>query len=247
MESLMPLLVVSVLMLVPLLPAAILYKLLTPAKARTGRGAGAGGKFDGEFDGERFGLKGVRAKFNVVGSTATYVVLLAIAILVHQRMADADARVRIAQAELDKTRIEGELEKKRIDGEIARRAMGADQTWRIEVPVRLRDAQRRPLAALNGELQMVRVDLEPAMTQASARSIAFRIAPSDERFPTARFTIPNVGLEPVLLDLNDSTLFERDYKARRLTGVQPIWITVGQAYGAVGAAGPAVATARGAP
>lgn len=243
MESLMPLLVVSVLMLVPLLPAAILYKLLTPAKARTGRGASAGG----EFDGERFGLKGVRAKFNVVGSTATYVVLLAIAILVHQHMADNDARVRIAQAELDKKRIEAELEKKRIDGEIARRAMGADQTWRIEVPVRLRDAQRRPMAALNGELQMVRVDLEPAMTQASARSIAFRIAPSDERFPTARFTIPNVGLEPVLLDLNDSTLFERDYKARRLTGVQPIWITVGQAYGAAGAAGPAVAAAGGAP
>ena len=46
MESLMPLLVVSVLMLVPLLPAAILYKLLTPAKARTGRGAGVGGRND---------------------------------------------------------------------------------------------------------------------------------------------------------------------------------------------------------
>ena len=85
------------------------------------------------------------------------------------------------------------------------------------------------------------------MTQASARSIAFRIAPSDDRFPTARFSIPNVGLEPVLLDLNDSTMFERDYKARRLTGVQPIWITVGQAYGATGAAGPALAAAGGAP
>jgi hypothetical protein len=93
----------------------------------------------------------------------------------------------------------------------------------------------------------VRVDLEPAMTVATARSIAFRIAPTDDRFPTARFTIPSVGLEPVLLDLNDSTMFERDYKARRLTGVQPIWITVGRAYGAPGGSGPAVAAAGGSP
>ena len=235
MDSLMPLLIVSVLMLVPLVPAAILYKVLTPAKARSGHGGSTAG---GEFDGERIGLRGVKAKFNVVGSTATYVVLLAIAIFVHQRMADAAA----AEA-----RERAELEKKRIDGAIAARAMAEGQTWRIEVPVRLRDAQRRPLNAVNGELQLVRVDLEPAMTQATARSIAFRIAPSDDRFPTARFTIPNVGLEPVLLDLNDSTMFERDYKARRLTGVQPIWITVGQAYGATGAAGPALAVAGGSP
>lgn len=232
MDSLMPLVIVSVLMLVPLVPSAILYKMLTPAKNRGGGDAG------GEVDWGVLGLKGVKTKFNVVGSTATYVVLLAIAIFVHQRMADAAVSAAATQAE---------LEKKRLDAELAKQAMGDGQTWRIEVPVRLRDARLQPLPALNGELQLVRVDLEPAMTKATARSIAFRIAPSDERFPTARFTIPNVGLEPVLLDLNDSTWFERDYKERRLTGVQPIWITVGQAYGANGATGPAVAATGGAP
>ena len=243
MDSLLPLLVVSVLMLVPLVPAAILYKLLTPAKARSGRGGSEAG---GEFDGERFGLRGVKARFNVVGSTATYVVLLAIAIFVHQRMADSAAATAKAQAALAAKRVEAAMAAKRIEAEVAKRAMSDGQTWRIEVPVRLRDAQRNPLTALNGELQLVRVDLEPAMTKATARSVAFRIAPSDERFPTARFSIPNVGLEPVLLDLNDSTMFERDYRARRLTGVQPIWITIGQAYGAQGAPASAVA-AGGAP
>ena len=215
MQALMPLLVVSVLLLVPLVPAAILYKVLTPASSRTGKGGSTAG---GAFDGGNLGLPGMRLKFNVVGSTATYIVLLAISIFVYMR--------------LDETAT-------------AREAMKDDAVWRINVPVRLRSVDGKTVPAANGELQMVQVVLEPASTQADAKQLSLRVWPESARFPTVRLSIPSVGTSPALVDLNDSTMFVRDYRTRELKGVRPIWITVGNPYSAAPSAPPV--TSGGAP
>lgn len=196
MEDLFPLLVTAAILLLPLIPACIIYKLLTPR--RDGQVADhAQGKYEGKL--LKFGQ--VSVEFNVFGSSATYVVLLAAAFYIHYHQQQEQAR-----------------------------AAALKGAWLVEVPVRLKDDQGQPISANNGEMQAVQVELEPSLTEASANTLQFWVLPNNGRFPTARFSIPDRGLNSVPLDLNNKQKVSIDLDSRRITGVEPVWIGLGQSY-----------------
>lgn len=213
MSQLTSLLVIAALLLIPLVPAAVLYKALTPKRSTRGA-AGQRAREDGRAEG-RFDLDGLsfgkaQLTFNVVGSTATYVVLLAVSILTYLHLANlADKEAdRIAQSMKD------------------------NQAWVVHTPIGLQDASGNVLPADGGEMRQVRIDVEPALTMASANTVTFRVITTDGKFPTARFNLPGIGLKPVVLDLNDSNKVRRDHATRKITGIEPVWIVLGQPYGA---------------
>ena len=190
--------VVAALLLLPLAPSWVLYRALSTPQERR---AGGGNKATGTLGGSTFKLGGWNVRFSVVGSTATYVVLFSAASFLYLH--------------LSRTRA--------IEHSFADR-----QAWLVEVPVRLMDAANQPLAANNGELQQVRVELEPALTQASANSIQFWVVPNNGRFPSARFSIPT--FEPRAVDLNNGEELMTDPLMRRITGLSPVWLKLDRPY-----------------
>ncbi|WP_155953112.1 hypothetical protein [Pseudoxanthomonas suwonensis] len=212
MDQLAPLLVTAALLLIPLAPAAVLYKVLTP-KARARRGGAQArepnqAKGQVAMDGLNFGK--FHMDFNIVGSTATYVVLLVVSIATYLYLAELAEReaARVVDSKKD------------------------NQAWVVHAPIGLQDADGNVLPADRGEMRQVRIDVEPALTMASANEITFRVITTDGRFPTARFNLPGIGLKPVVLDLNDSRKVRHDHLSRTITGIQPVWIVLGQPYDA---------------
>jgi hypothetical protein len=210
LASIGALLAIAALLLIPLVPAAVLYKALTPKRPTdaTGKATPEEGEAQGGWsaDGRMFGKANLT--FKVVGSTATYVVLLAVSIFTYlflMNEADKDAQ-RIADSLKD------------------------NQAWTVRVPIRLRDASGNVLPVDGGTLPQVRVETQPALIQASASDVTFRVILSDGKFPTARFQLP--ALDPVVLDLNDSEKVRFDYPSRQIIGTQPVWIVLRNAYGA---------------
>jgi cell division protein FtsI/penicillin-binding protein 2 len=214
-----PILIVSALLLLPLIPAAILYLLLSPKRSRdTGRATGEIGT-----------IAGIRVQFNVVGSTATYVVLLIAATYIYLTLSQEDTQRRLSEEDTQR----------RLSEEATQRdAMRDQQAWLVEVPVMLENANNQQLTANNGELQQVRVELEPALTTASANTLQFWVVPNKGRFPTARFSITNLGVRAEVLDLNGETSIERDSAARKMEAADPVWLELGTAYAASGAVSP---------
>lgn len=210
MNQLMALLVTGTLLLLPLAPAAILYLLLSPKGTRAG--AVPGNRARGEAGVGPVSILGFRVQFNIVGSTAIYVVLLAVETVIHGRQVQSYTEREVAEARL------------------AQESTKNMQAWLVELPVRLKNGANMELPADNGELQQVSVELEPALTQASANSIRFWVVPNEGRFPSARFKLGTIGLRPTIADLNDTTLVRRDPNSRRMIGIAPIWIAVGPAY-----------------
>ncbi|MEO6798724.1 MAG: hypothetical protein ABI178_02120 [Rhodanobacter sp.] len=161
MSQMSDLLVIAALLLIPLFPAAVLYKALTPKGSSKGK---AGGTWSSE--GIAFGK--ITLSFSVVGSTATYVVLFAASIgtyLYLQNQAETRAE-RIVQSMKD------------------------NQAWTVRIPVRLRDADGKALPIDGMTMPQVRVETQPRLTSASANDITFRVITVDSKFPTARFTLP---------------------------------------------------------
>jgi hypothetical protein len=207
MDRLEPLLVTAALLLLPLVPAAILYYMLTPKR---GRGEVQAGSAGGELESGTIDLWRFKLRFNVVGSTATYVVLLVAATWIFR---DADA-TRLKTAAL---RAE---------------ALRDQQAWIVEVPVNLKGQQGEVIPANEGQMQQVRVELEPSLTLASSNSLQFWVVPNNGRFPTARFSLGALSLRPTILDLNDERRIEKDHLAKRLIGIEPVWLELGSPYGA---------------
>jgi hypothetical protein len=197
LTSAIPLLVTACLLLIPLVPASILYLVLSPRK-----GGGEGNTATGEVAAP-FSFGNLKLQFHVVGSSATYVVLLVVAIAVH------------AKVEEDRTKEE---------------AVKSQRAWLVEVPVNLKTQGNDPFPANKGEMQQVRVELEPSPTQASANNIQFWVLPNNGRFPTARFSLSSLSLAPTTIDLNDSRRMHFDYGLQRMSGIAPVWITVGAPY-----------------
>lgn len=197
MHQLYALLVVAALLLIPLGPAAILYLVLTPKNSQGEQ------KAEGEVGAGDVTIGGFRVHFNVVGSTATYVVLLAVASYIYSDvLKDAEKRDSIRDL----------------------------QAWLVEVPVGLKNSAGQPLPANNGELQQVRVELEPALTRATANLVQFWVVPNNGKFPSARFSITNIGVNAQVLDLNDSSRVEHEYTGHKMTGIAPVWMELGSAY-----------------
>lgn len=201
MSDLNPLLTVAALLLIPLVPAAVLYKVLTP---------GDGDNATGDLITDAGPLGKVVLKFNVVGSTATYVVLLAVSILVYMHLAT------LADKEADRREA----------------AMRNNAAWIVETPIGLQNADGSVRQSDGTEMQQIRIDVAPALTMASAKSLTFRVLANEGKFPTARFNLPGVGLKPVVLDLNDPNKVRVDFDTRRIDGIEPVWIVVGKPYGA---------------
>lgn len=196
-----PLIVTSILLLLPLAPATIIYFLLSPPN-RDGQNNNDEAK--GSYEGQFMKLGKLKVEFSVFGSSATYIILLCAAYFIH------------SETESEKTK---------------RLSVQDQQAWLVEIPVGLTDLRERPMPANNGEMQQVRVELEPSLTEASANSLQFWVVPNNGRFPTARFSIPQLSVRAELIDLNDSSFVQHDYSAKRMLGIQPVWIKTGPAYG----------------
>lgn len=80
MDTYYPLLIISTIILLPLIPAGIIYLLLTPQSMENKDEA------EGEYEGQFFKLGKVRVEFKVFGSTATYVLILFSAYYMHNDM-----------------------------------------------------------------------------------------------------------------------------------------------------------------
>jgi hypothetical protein len=201
-----PFLVTAGLLLLPLAPAAFLYKVLTPKRRP------ANGKPDTASGNAGIGymtLGGIRLKFNVVGSSATYITLLVVAWAIYERTEAVAAKERLEEIK------------------VMQAALADQQAWQVRVPVMLRDQDRNMLPANNGELQAVKVELEPAVTTADATMIQFWVVPNNRRFPSARFNLTQGGKEPVVLDLNNDEVVEHNYDTRVMESINPVWIETG--------------------
>lgn len=80
MDTYYPLLITSAMLLLPLIPAGIIYLLLTPGDAKNLN------KAKGEYQGQFLSLGKIRVEFNVFGSTATYALVLLAAYYMHSDM-----------------------------------------------------------------------------------------------------------------------------------------------------------------
>lgn len=131
MEHLEPLVMTATLLLLPLVPAIILYYLLSP---KAGGVAAKEGDAGGEVESGTLGPWRVRLRFNVVGSTATYVILLVAATWIHR---DAESM---------------RLQAARLQAE----ALQDQQAWIVEVPVNLRAPGGAAIVASQGQTQRCR-------------------------------------------------------------------------------------------
>lgn len=216
MSQISDLLVIAALLLIPLVPAAVLYKALTPKRGGKGADGIAGGEW--KSDGLAFGK--VTLSFSVVGSTATYVVLLATSIFTYLYLQNQAG--------------------KRDD--LIAQSMKENQAWTVRIPVRLRDAAGKVQQIDGLTMPQVTVDTLPTLISASANDVTFRVIALNGKFPTARFKLPQ--LDPVWLDLNDTAKVRVDNASRQITGIEPVWIVLGQPYNAVNAGGTRVQPAN---
>lgn len=197
MDNYYPLVITSAMLLLPLIPASIIYLLLTPSTGKNKNEA------KGEYEGQFFKLGKIRVEFKVFGSTATYVLVIFSAYFMHDDM------------ESQKTQ---------------RLSLKDQQAWLVEVPVKLQDADEKPLQANNGEMQQVMITLEPGNIEASASTLQFWVVPNKGRFPTANFSMPGAR-NRVTLDLNDQNIISHNHGSRKLEGIVPVWLEIGAAYG----------------
>ena len=199
MDRLQPLLVTAALLLLPLVPAAILYFMLTPKRGDNADSGSAGGELEsGTIDLWRF-----KFRFNVVGSTATYVVLLVAATWIYHELREAELQAN---------------------------SLRDRQAWVVEVPLNLKGPTGAAIMADQGQMQQVRVELEPSPTVAWPNRIQFWVVPNNSRFPTARFSVAGLTLKPTILDLNDAQRVDPDQSKKKLTGIEPVWLELGSPY-----------------
>lgn len=197
MDNYYPLLITSAILLLPLVPAGIIYLLLTPQSMKNKNEA------KGEYEGQFLKLGKIRLEFNVFGSTATYIILLSAAYYMH--------------AEMDLQKIQ-------------RLSMQDQQAWLVEIPVKLKDSTNKPLEANNQEMQQVVVTLEPGNIEASASTLQFWVVPDKGRFPTANFSMQG-ATNRVTIDLNNPNQISHNYGNKKIEGIIPVWLEIGEIYG----------------
>jgi hypothetical protein len=180
----------------------------TAAKTAAGALTASADTASGEFETESLRLGKLKFQFNVIGSTATYVVLLIAAFWIYS---SAEAR----RAE---------------DARAIAESMREQQAWLVRVPVNLKSADGKAIMADRGQLQQVRVELEPGSTSASSNTLEFWVLPTKGAFPTARLSIPTLSEQPTILDLNDPNRVDARHAERLLQGIEPVWLQLGAPY-----------------
>ncbi|MBV1891855.1 MAG: hypothetical protein KUG60_00965 [Gammaproteobacteria bacterium] len=213
-----PVLITAALLIFPLIPSAVIYLILTPSKTE---GVPTENHAQGKYDGQVLKLGKVSLEFNVFGSSATYIVLLCASFFMHGNIEEKELSKLARMAEVEK--VKGEQETRRL-------ALKNNQAWLVELPVRLEDKSGTPIEANNGEMKQVRVELLPSSTTAHSNKIKFWVVAQDGGFPDARLSIPGMSLRAQNHSLNDIKIIDHDHEQRKMTGIEPVWITVGDVY-----------------
>ncbi len=162
MELVTPLLVTAALLLLPLVPAAIIYLLLTPREKTPAADANAA---KGTIQ-----VGPLNMQFNLVGSAATYIVLFAMAHMIYDK-AEAD-RITTHQSHVNE--------------------LAANQAWQVEVPVNIMTGGVPSGDLAPGGLSQVQLRLDPGYMAMTSNMITFWVTPNDKRFPTAWLTYPDI-------------------------------------------------------
>lgn len=110
METYYPLLITSAMLLLPLIPASIIYLLLTPSDKKEKNEA------RGEYEGRFLNLGKIRIEFNVFGSTATYVLVIFAAYFMHNDM-ELQKLQRLSLEDQQAWLVEVPVKLKNIDGD----------------------------------------------------------------------------------------------------------------------------------
>ncbi|SAK97725.1 hypothetical protein AWB79_07508 [Caballeronia hypogeia] len=200
-------LLTAYIVLLPLLPAACIYWLLTPKAERGSNGNNAQGTANTNLGPTVFGIK-----FNVVGSTAFYFVLLLATAGIY---AVVDTRQQSAFAEGTAWRVELPVSGSMIDA-----------TTKKPVEVALDDVSKSQL----------QVEIKPDY-QFYGRKINFWVIRQQDRFPTIRLSIPYVSKTPEL-DLNDHQKVSINSEKRIITGVGTQWVLLRDPYTSNAATAP---------
>lgn len=212
-----PLVVTTFILLVPLIPAACVYLLLTSKAEKELRDPQIGtaaGDIKTSFGPAVFGMK-----FNVVGSAAFYIVVLVLALVIFVTL---DIQRQRALADNTPWLVE------------------------LPLGVIKRDPEN-PTKIKSGTIDMETQNQLQLVTQPSYRisgeSITFWVLAENEKFPRVTISLPNVSSTPPL-DLNDITKVKPDFTRHHLTGLGRQWIQLQAPYDPSNAATPKLIGAK---
>ncbi|WP_157652291.1 hypothetical protein [Burkholderia ubonensis] len=191
--------------LLPLIPAACIYWLLTP-KAKNASNESITNENHNAATGEvktNLGPTILGIKFNVVGSTAFYLVLLLITFGVHAST----------------------VIQNRINGSTA---------WLVEIPVGAlirdpNDSQKQTPIPIDASIQsQLQVSTQPSYLM-FGDVIQFWVIPSNNRFPKVTISLPNMSSTPPL-DLNDTRQVTRDDTIHKIELIGKQWLQIQRPY-----------------
>lgn len=182
MSELKDVLIIAVLFLVPLFPAAVIYYLLTMRRNRER------GRTDGNFD---VPVLGFRMSFRAFGSTATYMVILALAVSLFLSM-----------------------QANRREDQMAR----ARHAWHVEVPVYIEGPQGR-LDPADKMYTQVQAQVKP-FQDVRNNLVSFWVVKGDDgRFPQVDLSIPATAGQALALD--DPTSIVVDEESHQIRVSKP--------------------------
>ena len=208
MES--PFLATGFIILLPLLPAACIYWLLTSEAERKSkyRNQNAAGNAKATIGPTVFGIT-----FNIVGSTAVYIVVLIFAFSIFF-----------------------------VVNNQRQQAFSDNTPWLVELPIGAvtRDptdpTKPKPVVMDMVTQNQLQIELQPNY-QILGGSIMFWVMSENQKFPRIRIVLPNVSATP-FLDLNDVDMVTQYPSLHRLTGIGKQWIRLQAPYDASSAATP---------
>lgn len=200
--------IIAALLLVPLGPAAAIYYLLSTRKARE----------LGTIKGDGLQLLGFRISFEAFGSTATYLVILALAMGLFIQMLGNAKQEHDQQLKADQAKLEAHLQ----------------AAWQVVVPVYIK-GPKGDLDASDPTYEQIQTAVLPFQS-VSNNLVTFWVIKERGRFPQVNLAIANTAGHSI--DLNDSSNIEVDEDNNKLVVATPTVLTLQAAYDAPIAKGP---------
>ena len=204
-----PIVVTSFIILLPLIPAGCIYWLLTPKQLRGAPSDNATGNVKTSLGPMILGIK-----FNVLGSTAVYLVVLLITFGIYDVVG--------------MQKLQGDAQKQQ--------ALKDDAAWLVELPVGAtmrdpQDPQKLKTVPLDPTTQsQLQVALQPNY-EMYGDTILFWVTPHNKRFPKVIISLPNISSTPPV-DLNDPAVIDYDYANHEMVGIGKQWIQIQKPYDA---------------
>jgi hypothetical protein len=207
MSDIDTLLEIGVLLLLPLLPAGIIFYLLTTRQQRL--------KDRGDETTGDFVIPGINLKmsFRSFGSSATYLVLLAFssAMYIHMEKEKAEHAVLIARNScID--------ERKRLEAHFG---------WLVTASVVVVDPDGKERAPFDPIYKQITASFEPPQSIEN-NTITFRAAKNDGRFPQVNLSI--AGSPRASINLNDRTVARFDAPQGTIEVIPPVAIKLMEAH-----------------